>query len=389
MPELGVVVVTPDDEQRALLQLLIDGSTVARMSHAFSTYPAAGGDPTLRRIQDLRPDVVVVDLHPDNLPAAVHGIELLHASLPKAGIFAVGDIRQAQVIVSAMRAGASEFLEKPVSSAHVLEAFSRFVTSQRKLKGTGARGKIYTVLNAKGGNGATTVAVNTALALAGSHGSTALVDIAPLGNAALHLNLRPSFTINDAIGNLHRLDASLLDGLMARHETGVHVLAGHPGLQLSEAPGSEFARLFDVLAGHYRSVVVDASTRLDATVRTICDFSDLVLLVANPDLSSLWSAAQVKNYFVGSAAEEKLRLVLNRYRKISGFSDSEIEGSTKVKIVWKVPNHYAAIASSIERGMPVTQQNHSDIARCFVDFSALLTRGVNGASAKRRLFGVI
>ncbi len=41
-----------------------------------------------------------------------------------------------------------------------------------------------------------------------------LVDFAPIGHAALQLNLRPQFTIIDALQNLHRMDGSLLDGLM-------------------------------------------------------------------------------------------------------------------------------------------------------------------------------
>ena len=45
----------------------------------------------------------------------------------------------------------------------------------------------------KGGNGATTVAVNLALALQSAYGQTALVDLAPLGHAALHMNLKPVF----------------------------------------------------------------------------------------------------------------------------------------------------------------------------------------------------
>ena len=45
--------------------------------------------------------------------------------------------------------------------------------------------KYFSIVNAKGGNGATTVAVNLALALQSAYGQTALVDLAPLGHASL------------------------------------------------------------------------------------------------------------------------------------------------------------------------------------------------------------
>ena len=89
---------------------------------------------------------------------------------------------QPQVIVSAMRAGAREFIERPTTTTDLLEAFVRLTAAQRKVQPGGTRGKVFTVVNAKGGSGATTVAVNLALALQAAHGNTALVDMAPLGH---------------------------------------------------------------------------------------------------------------------------------------------------------------------------------------------------------------
>ncbi len=133
---------------------------------------------------------------------------------------------QSQVIVGAMRAGAREYIERPTTTTDLLEAFVRLTAAQRKVDREGPRGKVFTVVNAKGGSGATTTAVNLALALHSAHGNVALVDIAPLGHAALHMNLKPQFTVTDAIRNLHRLDSSLLESFMTRHSDGLQLLAG-------------------------------------------------------------------------------------------------------------------------------------------------------------------
>jgi pilus assembly protein CpaE len=387
MPELSVIVLTTDQDQKALLPVLVDGTAIARMTHSFEAYPQADVDPLVRRIQDLKPDVVVVDLAPDNMTAALRAVEILHATCPKSAVFALGEMTRPQLIVDAMRAGAREFLPRPPSTDQLLDGFNRFVASQRKVRSSGSRGRVFAVLNAKGGNGATTVAVNTALAIATTRGSTALLDLAPVGDVGLHLNLKTPFSIMDALNNLHRLDATLLDGFMTRHETGLHVLAGNTALSSTETRPADYARLFDVIVGQYRHVVVDISTRLDPTTRILCDLSDSVLLVANPDLASLWSAARIRDFFVGSPAEQKLKLVMNRYRKITGFGDSDIEHTTQSKILWKIPNKYAPIIAAIERGIPVAQQNHSDIARYFVDFGKLLATGEQAVSkGAARLF---
>ena len=68
--------------------------------------------------------------------------------------------------------------------------------------------------------------MNLALALQAAHGNVALVDLAPLGHAPLHLNLKAPFTVADAIRNLHRMDSSLLESFMTRHSGGLQLLAG-------------------------------------------------------------------------------------------------------------------------------------------------------------------
>ena len=67
------------------------------------------------------------------------------------------------------------------------------------------------------------------------------------------------FTVADAIRNLHRLDSSLLESFMTRHGGGLQLLAGANTPVAVEPSTAEFARLFDMLVGHFRYVVVDAS----------------------------------------------------------------------------------------------------------------------------------
>src|SRR5439155_1571378 len=80
-------------------------------------------------------------------------------------LFAIGSMAQPQAIVNAMRSGAREYIERPTTTTDLLEAFVRLTTAQRKVSREGSRGKVFTIVNAKGGSGATTVAVNLALAL--------------------------------------------------------------------------------------------------------------------------------------------------------------------------------------------------------------------------------
>jgi len=387
MPELSVVIVAADNEQRAVLQVLVDGTSVARAVHTHASFPIAANDPLVRRIQATKADVVLVDIPADNAILALRAIELLHQELPSMALFAIGSISQPQVIVGAMRAGAREFIERPTTTTDLLEAFVRLTAAQRKVNREGTSGKVFMVVNAKGGSGATTVAVNLALALQSAHGNTALVDLAPLGHTQLHMNLKPLFNVTDAIRNLHRLDSSLLESFMTRHNDGLQLLAG-PNVPVAVEPSTaEFARLFDMLMGQFRYVVVDASTRIDPTTRLVCSLSQTVLMVVNADVASLWSAARVQQYLGESGGgREKVNLVLNRFRKIPGFSESDAEAAAGVKLLWKIPNQYFAVSTAIDRGVPVMAQNHTEIARSFAGLAARLTE--NDLEVKRKAWSL-
>ncbi|MGB8063605.1 MAG: hypothetical protein WCF26_17050 [Candidatus Sulfotelmatobacter sp.] len=381
MPELSVVIVATDNEQRALLQVLVDGTSVARTAHSCASFPVGAADPVTRRVRSANPDVTLVDIPDDNPSLALRAIELLHEEMPDTAVFAIGSLNQPQVIVNAMRAGAREFIERPTNTTDLLEAFVRLTAAQRRGRQEGLRGKVFSVINAKGGNGATTVSVNLALALQAAYGQTALIDLAPLGHAALHMNLKPVFNVSDATRNLHRMDGSLLESFMTRHGGGLQLLAGANVPAAIDTSTADFVRLFDMLVSHYRYVVVDASSRFDAASRLVASLSETVLLVACSDVASLWSAARVNQYLAESGGRERVRLVLNRFRKVPGFSEADAEAAVGAKLLWRVPNQYFAVSSSIDRGTPVMDQRGSEIARCFAGLAQELTR--NDVDVKR------
>jgi pilus assembly protein CpaE len=381
MPELSVVIVATDNEQRTVLQVLVDGTSVARTVHTCASFPMAATDPVARRVKAANPDVTLIDIPVDNPAVALRAIELIHQEMPEAALFAVGSMSQPQVIVNAMRAGAREYIERPTTTTDLLEAFVRLTAAQRRGRQEGPRGKVFSVINAKGGSGATTTAVNLALALQSAHGQTALVDLAPLGHDALHLNLKPHFSVADAVRNLHRMDASLLESFMTRHNGGLQLLGGTNAPAGVDSTTTDFVKLFDLLVSNYRYVVVDLSTRFDAVSRLVANSSETVLLIACTDVASLWSAARVQEYLGETGGRERVKLVLNRFRKVPGFSEAEAEAAAGAKLIWRIPNQYFAVSGAIDRGAPLMTQGHSEISRCFAGLANELTR--NDVDVKR------
>jgi pilus assembly protein CpaE len=372
MHGIAVALLTEDRDRLSQLQSRVEATRLGRVVFSGVGFPVGPTDPILRQIQDFRAEVVIVDIPAENPQRAIKAIELIQANTLQLAIFANGSMQQPTTIVASMRAGAGEFLDDNAGSEALLEALTRLSSNRTRNRGGPGKARIFTFLSAKGGAGATTAAVNTAVALQQSHGNVVLVDFAPVGHAQLHLNLRPSFGVPDALENLHRLDASLLDGLMTTAKDGLHLLAGPQQPYQSIPTPAELARLFDLLVNHYRYVVIDASSRLDATTRLLSDLSNAVLMVAQTDVVSLWSAGRIQAYLEEGAGRNRLRMVLNRYKKIPGFTDDDVEHSTRCKVLWKIPNAYQAISPAIDHGSPVVLQESQEVSRSFRALAAAL-----------------
>ncbi len=387
MHGIAVALLTEDRDNLSALQSRLEATQLGRAVFSHVGFPANPTDAIIRQLQESRAEVVIVDIPTQDARRAIQAIELIRATTAQIAIFANGEMTRPANIVATMRAGAGEYLDHSAGTEALLEALTRFSSARTRTPGGGGKARIFTFLSAKGGAGCTTAAVNTALALQQSHGNVVLVDFAPIGHAALHLNLRPQFGVLDALQNLHRLDVSLLDGLMTPTKEDLHLLAGPQQPYPSEPTPGELARLFDLLVNHYRFVVVDASSRLDPTTRLLSDLSNAVLMVAQTDVVSLWSAGRIHTFLEEGSGRDRLRIVLNRYKKIPGFTDEDVQQVTNCKVLWKIPNAFQAVSPAIDHGKPVVLQEGPEISRSYRALAATLAEASSDSDGPDLVYG--
>jgi pilus assembly protein CpaE len=377
MHGIAVALLSEDRERLTLLQERLRATRLGHEVFSNVGFPVSPTDTIIRRIQESRAEVVIVEIPAHDAHRAIHAIELIRSTTQQIAIFANGEMAQPANIVASMRNGASEYVDRSAGYEVLLEALNRFNSSRNRATGGSGKARVFTFLSAKGGTGCTTAAVNTAVALQKSHGDVVLVDFAPIGHAALHLNLRPQFGVLDALQNLHRLDVSLLDGLMTTTKEGLHLLAGPQQPYLTEPTPGELARLFDLLVNHYRFVIVDVSSRLDPTTHLLSDLSNAVLIVAQTDVVSLCCAARIHSFLEEGTGRDRVRLVLNRYKKIPGFGDDDVQQTTNCKVLWKVPNAFHVVSHCIDHGTPVVLQEAPEVSRSYRGLAAALAEASN------------
>jgi pilus assembly protein CpaE len=348
------------------------------------------------------PDLVVVDIRSD-ASSGMAAIERLRAGHPALAIFAVAASPDPDLILQAMRAGANEFFPWIPGGANqasrtMEDSFHgavRRTAARREAASAGTRQPCVThvFLGAKGGAGTTTVAVNCAVELARlSKRPTAILDLKScLGEVALFLGVRPRFTVLDAVENLHRLDRDFLKELMARHKSGLDILAGSDQFDRPNAQDAgAMEELLRVLSRLYDYIVIDAGNVINSCSVSALYAADTIFLVTNPDVPSIRNAQRlVDRVRQLGAGSERVKILLNRVSDQNLVAPKQIETALGYGIHHTFSSDYRTVSTALNSGVPLALSNHSELSSQFGAFTRHLLGLQEAAAAppeKRRAF---
>jgi pilus assembly protein CpaE len=267
------------------------------------------------------------------------------------------------------------------------EAMGRFLermdraTTPATERSTGLPGHVVHVIGAKGGVGATTLAVNLALecARARRDGALALVDMRlPFGEIPMFLDLECQYSWAEIARDVSRVDDAFVSGLMTRHESGVDVLPAPDKVEDVEITGPDAARaMLSMLRGMYDLVIVDGSPYLDETSVKAIEAADEILLVVQLSLPCLANAKKLIDTFQDAdpATAAKINVVINRHLSKSEISVAEAEEILGRKVFARIENDYAATLTAINQGKSLKEVAPKSQALAGIEALALRIAG--------------
>lgn len=316
------------------------------------------------------PDALVVDTrHRTGLPREV---ARLRRRYPDAGIVVLARTTDPTALLDAMRLGVNEWLAEPVAPADVAAALQR--VARRPSPGSAAR--TIAVIGARGGVGATTLAINVAAALTQQSGAPALlVDLhTPHGDAAEFVGVEPRYSALDALEQLHRLDDRFLRGLVTRAACGVDVLGSTARVPAVPVTADQ-VRTFLALAGTvYRYVVLDVP-RTDAALLDATDAASQVVVVTGQDVSALRRATQLAARLRRPGSTARLRIAIGRLDPQAEVSVADVAEAVGLPVAFSLPGDTRTAVSALNRGTPIVGQGASRLASalraCAADLGAL------------------
>jgi pilus assembly protein CpaE len=289
-----------------------------------------------------------------------HVRELLRSS-PDLEVFLTASRTDPQVLLEAFRVGVKEFLPQPLTLKDVEPALARFEgrLSGRVSSAEAKSGRVVSVIGARGGVGASTVATNLATSVqkARERESVALMDLDMQGgDLGLFLDLHASQGLRHLSQDISRLDETIVRTSLVKHASGLHLLAsGYEELDEPDPTTGSVMRVIGLLRSIHRHVFVDCGHVLGPAVKEGLNCSDQIIIVMTLSLpvirrtKRLLDALGTAQYPAG-----KVVMVVNRYTNDQKELLSETEDMLGVRMAGLIPNDYGTASGAVDHGNPLT-----------------------------------
>lgn len=332
-------------------------------------------------IKELDRCLVIVDISYYQ-EQALNFISKITSEFKNCRVLAISERLQVDLVIRAMRIGASDFLQLPLIKDEFFEVLNKHYLDMSGAKPKKSKCRVVTVYSNKGGVGKTSIATNLALELAKiTKENVALIDLNfQLGDVTAFLDLKPSFNISYMLQNLDKINEDFLLSTLEKYkDTSLYVLADPPYFkQADNVSSKDITKLFNILRDTFSYVVVDTSGGFDSKAINALENSDLIFFVTIVNLPALRNCQRCMELFDKLGIEaDKVQILINRYMENDEISADDVEEVLGKNIYWKIPNNYFTMMSAINKGVPVSYVNpDSNVALSYKNLALLVSDSI-------------
>jgi pilus assembly protein CpaE len=327
----------------------------------------------LRLARGLQPDLVLMEL-PAQATSTMEFVSQIKTEFPGTGIILSASNASPDMILSSIRAGAQEFVARPIDEAELDKAIDHLKRLTNGHGGGGKRrGRVIAVTTPKGGTGATSFTANLGLALADrTHSKIALVDMSfTFGDLGVMFDSAPKYSLVDALVE-GSVEESKLRSILVSHETGLHILNVCSSPEIAEEiTRQHVVEMMGMLCTMFDYIIVDIGRQLDDRTVEVLELSESIMLICELDIPTVRNAVCFSTLMDRiKIGRDKTQLVINRYHKKSRLSFDDVETLVGRKVYWSIPNDFLPMSVGIDRGVPAVQDApKSKVAKSYLDLA--------------------
>jgi pilus assembly protein CpaE len=329
------------------------------------------------------PHRLIIDVSGVELPLS-HMQALADVCEPGVTVIAIGDHNDVGLYRDLTEIGVADYIVKPLTRERLARALEPRTDRGELGRVTLKLGKVVTLIGARGGVGATTLAVNLGWHFANrQRRRVALVDLdLQHGDCSLLLNVKPTAGFREALANPFRIDHLLLERIMAAHGERLFVLGSEEPLTDNVQVSVEaIEKLFSVLRSQFHYVIVDVPRTPTPAYRCALDLADLRLVVADQTMRSVRDTVRLNALLNGNGGDHRTMLVVNRGGEAgrSGVSLKDMQAVLHVQPKSVIPFLPALLTDAANIGEVVSAGRSK-----FGDAVAALASELSGRPAQRR-----
>ena len=294
------------DDDAELLQML----EVVLRKAGFVPYLAVNGMEALSKVEEFKPDLVVLDV----MMPLMNGNDICRRlreqedtrELPIIMLSALDSVDDK---LAGFQAGADDYVPKPVEPKELVARINALLN--RSPFGRKQLAHTIAVVGAKGGVGVTSISVNLSVALARREYAVTLAELHPGDGAVRYLLNQPD---KKHLGPLlamtpEDVEPAQVQRHLVAHSSGVNLLLAPPTFSEHPLTGGHLAQLLAGLEQDVDFLIVDVPPVADETMRIVAEHADYILLVTEPEIFSVTCARGRLQAFRAWNVFEKMDIV--------------------------------------------------------------------------------
>lgn len=358
-----VLLISGDKELATRLKRALDSDATVMLADP-------GADNVGEIAEQFRPEGVLVDADVSmGARTAFERLSTLRGWFADIPMIVIGNEAGAQLILTAMRAGAQDFIDRDARDDDFRNAVRHHIAESRFR--TASLSRLVMALSATQADGDDDFALNMAVTIAAARPNEGvlLVDLGlPASNAAIALGLEMNFRVKDAVKEMSRLDRALLDSALARcPRSGLYVLP----LALHGAESDWAMDIHDL-----RALLEICQSLYDVVIVSCGPFSRQEEILSLPEEGAPFFLPCTQRFTSIKAAAEMLRFV----RNLRGGRDEpvlmihefapgmapdpvSIRNAVGAARALELPADWRELAESVNRGEPLALVPSSHYAR--------------------------
>lgn len=279
--------------------------------------------------------------------------ELIHTIKAKceSRVVTIGPADDSRYILRTLQHGADYFIDQDEMAEELPRVLQRLYPQRIN----SITGSLLAVLGTTGGCGASTIGVNMAVLAAQQYGRSCLIDLHPqLGDLALMLDLKPAFTLQDVCINEARLDRALIEKMLAKHVSGVSVLASPASANVEYESPQAIMNAVHLCRGQFAKTVIDVGGLNQSLHREILQQATEVIVVCRASFNGLrrtrWTLEALSNIGIN---RDTIKLVANQCGQPNELPIDDMEQSLNAKIVARLNTDHETMNAANNTGCPV------------------------------------